>query len=439
MKTAPFRIKRLALLAVGALVAVALIAVLALWIWAPSGEQLARRAETEFQQRTGVELSVGEVNWSLLPAPHIEAKDVRTRQDEAIVVGRVAAWPSLSALLDGRVEIDRLEVEDAVVPRNATRAFRGLDTGMRDDGATGAVPLARVVFRNVTYISWAGVPVAYDGEIDFDPAWRPRRAELRRPGATQPASAVLLREGREDRWHADIVIGGGTATGELRLQERDDGHLKIEGSLDSKRVEIASAVDTFHRRSPVSGFASGRTVFSSEGDTPGELGRKLRTSTQASVQQAVVLRFDLDKAISSFGKERDGQTRLDSLSARVETQNTEQGMRVRYEDIRAVAGKYTGRGEAVVYQKQVDAKGSVDIVDGLVGLPFTLKGPTSKPDFSVPKGFIAGAAVGTAVLPGIGTVIGAKIGSLFSGETPPAAPAKAKPPTPPAARPGNRP
>ena len=35
------------------------------------------------------------------------------------------------------------------------------------------------------------------------------------------------------------------------------------------------------------------------------------------------------------------------------------------------------------------------------------------PKVSVPPGFLAGAALGTAVLPGIGTVIGARIGGAL--------------------------
>ena len=65
-------------------------------------------------------------------------------------------------------------------------------------------------------------------------------------------------------------------------------------------------------------------------------------------------------------------------------------------------------------------------------MPFTVSGPVDKPKAAVPPGFFAGAAIGTAVLPGIGTVIGARIGGALGrifkgGAQPSAAPAPVVP------------
>ena len=42
---------------------------------------------------------------------------------------------------------------------------------------------------------------------------------------------------------------------------------------------------------------------------------------------------------------------------------------------------------------------------GVLEVPFALRGPTRQPEFQIAWGTLAGAAVGTAVLPGIGTVL----------------------------------
>lgn len=424
--TVPVRVARLAAIVLAALVLLLLVAAGALALWLPSGDELARRVEQEASSRLGVGVKVGSVRWSLLPMPYAEVLDVRTAQPEPIVIGRMAAFPLLAPLWQRELRLARLEVEHAVFPRESVRAFRGKTSGMREQAAGASIPLERAVLRDVTYISWSGVPVAYDADIDFDPHWRPRYAQVRRPGAPKPASLTLDRDGRADRWKAQAVAGGGSADGEFTVLEREDGHLTLQGTLEPRRVDIAAAVATFHRDSPLGGLASGRTVIFGQGDTPGEVGRSLRTVSDLKVDQGVVLRFDLDKAVQSLGKERAGQTRLDSLSGRVTTQNTEQGMRVHYDQLQATAGNYTAEGEATVYQRQVDAKGTLDIVDGLVGVPFSVKGPTKQPDFKIPPGFFAGAAVGTAILPGIGTVIGARIGGLFGrgGDDDKAAPKK---------------
>ena len=131
------------------------------------------------------------------------------------------------------------------------------------------------------------------------------------------------------------------------------------------------------------------------------------------------MRFDLHKAINARGKERDGQTPLQELTGHMDTQNTDKGTRFTYTGLKARAGQYTATGEATVYQRQIQASGNLYLVEGSVGIPFTVSGPVDKPKASVPPGLFAGAIIGTAVLPGVGTSIGARIGGtlgrLFKG------------------------
>ncbi len=390
---------------------------LAVNAWLPNGDALARRIEAEAQQRLGVKVTVGAAQWRLLPRPVIEASDIRTQQARPIELGRVALYPKLWLLLTERVfVVEQAELERAVLSRDAMGAFRGRAGAAQAPGADfqlGAVPLERFVFRDLTWISYSGIPVAYDGEIDFDPQWRPRQASLRRPGAPAPATLELKRDGQADRWQTRIALGGGTAHGQVALAESAKGEYTLTGELAPQNIEIAAAMATMNRRSPLSGRASGRTTLSARGDSVGELARSLRTESELSVAQGVVLRLDLDKAIRTRGKERDGQTPLDSLTLHLQTQNTENGTRFTYTNVKAKAGNYTASGEAVIWQKRVDASGTLDIVDGLVGVPFTVNGPVQKPEVKVPPGFFAGAAIGTAVLSGVGTVIGARIGGAI--------------------------
>ncbi|MGA0571924.1 hypothetical protein ACO2Q9_14500 [Variovorax sp. VNK109] len=416
-------------LAACALAALIVMAAGALWLWLPSSEEIARRVEAEVQARLGVPVQIGAVHWGVWPTPYAEVLDARTVQHpEAITFRRLALFPDLGAALHRQIVMRRVELEGAVIPREAMRAFRGRESGVTEPGGEKAdIPLRQFVFHDVTWISWSGVPVAYDGEILFDPLWLPRAATLVRPGVSPPARLDLTRVGTEDRWQTRIVIAGGTADGEVRLQTTPDGLMQLAGDLAPRGIEVEQAVATFHRRSPLAGFASGRTRIEASGQTAGELARSLHTVSELSVASGRVLRLDVDKAVRTLGKERAGQTPLDSLTGRVETQNTEQGMRVVYSDLEAHAGDYAARGEATVYQRHVKARGTLDTAGGAVAVPFTVEGPTRKPDFEIAPGFYAGAAIGTAILPGIGTVIGARIGGALGG-----APAKSGKPDKPA-------
>ena len=406
-------------LGIGVVLAVLGSAWFAIIWWLPSDEELALRFTAEAEQRLGVKVSLGAVHWSLLPMPAITVNDFRTQQAQPLIVGKLSVYPKLSKLLQGTLVLDRVEVDDATIPRNSVSALHVKhDTAphVADEG----VLLEHFAVRNFTWISYGGIATSYDGEVDFDPHWRPRHAALRRPGVTPPFVLTLARDGDEDRWQTHITVGGGTANGHLALKTAEDGVMQLSGQLAPLGIEVASAIGAFNRRSPISGSGSGQTVVSASGKSPGELARSLHTQTRFTVSSAVLLRFDLDKAINTLGKEHDGQTPLQEMTGQLDTQNGAEGMRLTGTEIFARAGKFTATGKGTVYHGQIEASANVDIIEGAIGVPITLSGSVHKPKVSVPPGFLAGAAIGTVVLPVIGTAIGARIGGaigkLFKGD-----------------------
>ena len=403
-----------------AAIAVFGLGVVAVAWWLPSGAELARRISAEASEKLGVKVSVGTVHWALLPVPSITIHDLRTEQAQPMVVGKLSAFPNMRMLLQRRLVLERVELDDATVPGKSLQALEAKPDALQDYAGDG-VPLKRFVFRNITWISYSGIATVFDGEIDFDPHWRPRHAALRRPGNTPPFTLTVTREAQADRWRTDIVVGGGTAHGQVVLKTAAIGSsMQLRGQLAPRGIEVSSALNTFNRRSPIAGQASGQTELWAEGKSLRQLTRSLHTQTRFTVNPTTVLRFDLDKAIRTRGKEHDGQTALQELTGKLDTQNGAEGMRVTVTDIRALAGKFTATGKAMVYHGQIEASGNLDLVEGALGVPFTLSGPVQKPKVTVPPGFYAGAAIGTVLLPGIGTAIGARIGSaigeIFSGD-----------------------
>lgn len=389
---------------------------LALWAWVPSDEELARRLETAFEDNLGEPLEVGSVHWRLLGLPVVEVLDARTVQEEGVIrVRRIAAYPALLPLLRKELVVNRLEVDGAELPRNALLAFRGqVATG------EGTLTLHRLAFTNLTYTSYSGIPVVYEGEMDFDGADRlPSRLLIRRPGVEPPVSLEAVRDGQAaqgaDGYRLHLEAGGGSAQGQARLATSDEGHMVLTGELAPRGIEVQSLLEAFHRRAFIGGRASGRTELNAEGRSPAELLRSLHTRSVLEVQSARLLRIDVEKTVTSLGEDRAGQTRLDRLSGVMDTQNTEQGMKTEFTRLEAAAGSYSATGRATLYRQRVDAEGQLDIAGGVVGVPFSLHGPTKQPEFEIAKGAIAGAAIGTPILPGVGTVLGAKIGGAVTG------------------------
>lgn len=401
---------------------------LALLLLLPSDEELAARASAELQARLGVPVAVGSLGWRLFPVPAVVLQDVATRQTPAITIKKLTVHPSLPALLDGRLQFDRADLDGAALPQLSLRALdKGTGLAQANPDAT---LLERLVFRDVTWISRRGLAVVFEGEVDFDPAWRPREAHLRRPGVSPVTDLRLTRQGQEDRWTTQIRIGGGTADGEVEIKTRDKGRLRLEGTLKPQGVEVASAMAAFNRRSVISGEASGDTSLLADGNTVGELAQTLHTKTLFSMRRATLLRFDLDKAVRSLGRDYAGQTPLDSVTGQMDTQNTPQGMVVTYTGVKATSGVLTASGQARIANRQIESEFAVDLVDGVIGVPLKVSGPFEDVKVSAPAGAVAGAAVGTAVLPGIGTAIGARIGAtlgkIFSPDPDPPKPAPAR-------------
>ena len=404
---------------------------LAVAMWLPTDDDLVARLTAEAEERLGVKVTIGSARWALLPTPMVVVNDFRTHQAQPVVIRQLTAHPKTRDLLDRKLAFARIVIDDAVFPRNSVRAFHAKPGASALEAGDGAL-LERFEFRNLTWISYSGIPVIYDGEIDFDPHWRPRHAELRRPGIKPAFTLTLKREGDADRWQTRIHVGGGTGHGNVALKTAENGVMHLSGQLEPRDIEVASMMSSFNRRSVVGGKGSGQTVLSADGKSLGELARSLHTRTTFSVHPATVLRFDLDKTISTRGKERDGQTELQELTGQIDTQNTDEGMRATYTGLKARAGKYTATSNIMIYHRQIEASGTFYLVEGATGVPFTVNGPLDKPKLSMERGVMAGAAVGTAVLPGMGTDIGASIGGFFGrlfsgGEPQPAASAPVAP------------
>ena len=412
------------------LLVVALIAAAtAAWLRLPDEQQLARDVELELESALGVKVTVAAVRWQLLPLPAIMLGDVATEQTPPVTFKKLTLYPKWSALYKRTLSFDLAELDGAVVPQLSFRKLGRDSDGESLPGglALATIPLERFVFRDVTWITRRGIPVVYDGEVEFDERWRPRTAQLRRPDYQPLTEANLARVGLQDQWRVNIQLGGGTANGDLQLKTTSDGQMRLDGKFKPQAVEVASALAAFNRRPVLAGEATGDTTLSASGASFADFVRSLQTRTTFTMAPATMLRFDMGKAVRSAGKDHTGQTALDSITGAMNTQNTPQGIVVSFKGIKARSGALSASGDATLANRRIEAEFAVDLVDGIVGVPLIITGPTDKVVVSVPNGAVAGAVVGTAVLPVIGTAIGARVGAaigkLFGAA--PAAPASA--------------
>lgn len=411
----------------------------------PSDEEVAARIAEGFEKRFGVGLKIGGAHWALWPSPVLVLSDLATEQPRPVTLRRITVQLKLRELLR-RVAIDEVEIESLVLPRESVRAIRGGSPKPKEDGRIVAlpapwtlapVPLEKLRWRDLVWIDRRNMALAYDGEITFDAGWRPRQARIERAGASPPARLRLDRAAGQDRWRTRIDIGGGTANGVAWFETLPPNDLlRVSAELEPRQVDIEGMLQAFGRRSAVAGKASGQSMLVAEAEEVGALLRSLRTRTTFSVQPATLTRLDLAKAVTTAGISRGGTTPLDELTGVLDTQGTDDGVVMRYTGLKARSGVLTASGRLRLFNRKLDGEIAVDLIDGVVGMPLQIGGTMSEPEVSLTGGALAGAAVGTAVLPGVGTALGARAGQqlekLFGAEEP----VKKKPA--PAARKGAR-
>ena len=392
------------------LVAIAAVLVGAALHLVPDDEELAALIAAAAEKNLGVRVTVGAAHLQLWPYPAFVLADIATVQPQPISVKRAIARPRLRELLRGTLSFEKAEIDGAVIAQSSLRALHFNPAAPR---ASVPFPLEHLHVRRLTWITRHGKELAFEGSAVFAAGWQPREAEVIRPGV-EPASRLTLARQDADHWHVQVQLGGGTADGKVGLSRGKDGRLRLSGQLEPRNIEVASALDAFKARSAVRGKASGKTQLSASGENVAQLAATLLTRTTFSMAPATLLHIDVNKAIGSIGKEYAGQTSLRTLTGQMDTQNSPEGMVVRYTGIQAQGESFTATGEGTVANQRIDGELTVDVAGGLVGVPLKVSGPLGRARVSVPMtavaGQAAGAAVGTAVLPGIGTAIGAGVG-----------------------------
>lgn len=403
----------------------------------PTDEEVAAKIAEGFEQRFGVPLKVGSARWSLLPMPMLVLSDVATGQPRPITLRQVTLRLKLAPLLHRVIALDDVEIESLVLPSASVRAFRGKGPKPAEGAAPVAlpapwtlapVPVERVRWRDLSWIDRRDIALAYDGDIVFDPQWRPRQARVERAGLASPLPPARLRLDREagqDRWRTRIDVGGGTLNGVARFETLANGKLRVSAELDPRQVDIESLVQAFDRRTSVAGKVSGHSTLVAEAGSAEEVSalvRNLHTRTTFSVQPATLTKLDVAKAVSTAGISRGGRTPLDELTGTLDTQGTDNGVVLQYSNLKARSGVLTASGSLKLFNRKLDGEIAVDLVDGVVGVPLKIGGTVSDPELSLTGAALTGAAIGSAVLPGVGTAIGARVGQqvekMFGGNKP---------------------
>lgn len=405
----------------GSLAALALllvVATVALWRWTAT-DDFRLRAEREASQALGLPVRLGRLHLSLWPLPAVAVEQVVVQSQPPLTLERIEARPVWTSLLGGQPELDQLAVRRATLPQPALAAIAASLQKKKQPAPAARGPEAekapnlprQLVLDEVTWLDARGRPMTLNATVLLRPEGRLDSASAEVvAGRFAGARATLAPEA--EGWALKAEIGGGTVAGPFTLTPRGAGWL-LQGRLATQNVEVA-ALTAPHKT--LTGRLDAQTQLQAEFRDPGAIADALRTQTRFTVRQAVVHGLDLAQAVKSVGTSRGGQTALDTLAGQLNTQ----GQAMQLNNLVASSGLLAASGQvAMTPERNLSGRVTVEVgaaaLGGALGVPLVVGGTLDAPSVTLSRAALAGAAIGTAVMPGVGTGAGAKLGETLRG------------------------
>ncbi|QHE74627.1 hypothetical protein [Hydrogenophaga sp. PBL-H3] len=402
-----------------------LLAAFALGQWTGS-DGFRQRVEREATAALGVPVTLSRVTVDVFPLPALALEGLNIQARPALTLQRVEARPVWWTLLQGRLAVATLIVRQAVLPQTTIVL---LAARVQDPAGKPAAPAPdgeaadlswlprRVVLDDVTWIGAQGRSSTVQAELALDDDGWPADATVAVTlGALQGTQAVLRREDeRQTAWTLKVDVGGGTVQGPLKVTRPEASakarDLVFEGTLETQGVEVSAL--TAPSRTLTGRLDASTTLAARINPKTGgaSLADAMRTQTRFTVNNAVLHGVDLAKAVATVGLSRGGSTELDTLAGQVRTR----GQLVELTNLVASSGVLAATGEVTVApSKALSGRVRVDVTRGaggdVVGVPLVVGGTVDDPSVSLSRSALLGAAIGTALMPGVGTGAGANLG-----------------------------
>lgn len=390
-----------------------------LWRWAAS-DDFRLRAEREASQALGLPVKLGRVQFTLWPLPAVALEQVAVQSRPPLTLERIEARPAWASLLGDAPRLDALVIRRATLPQPALAAIAAALQKKKQPAPGGRGPEAQkplalprhLLLDEVTWVDARGRPMTLQAEVLLTPAGSLDSATAEvKAGRFAGAKAALRSEG--EGWMLRAEIGGGTVTGPLTLVAAPKGGWVLQGRLATDKVEVA-ALTAPHKT--LSGRLEAQTTLQAEFRDLGAVADALRSQTRFTVRQAVIHGLDLAKAVKSVGTSKGGQTALDTLAGQLNTQ----GRAMQLSNLVASSGLLAASGQvALAPDRSLNGRVTVELgaasLGGALGVPLVVGGTLDSPSVTLSRAALLGAALGTAVMPGVGTGAGAKLGDQLRG------------------------
>jgi uncharacterized protein involved in outer membrane biogenesis len=395
------------------------------------------RVQAQASEVAGREVRLGEVTVDVWPLPAVVLNRVELATQPAIHIARIEVRPVLPALFSGRLELSTLLVRQADLSQAAVDDLRAAQRSSRKPQAGQAQPPGavtdvvqvivprRVVLDSATWRSGNGSATMFNADARLDLQALPDELNLTvLAGSLQGTRLAVQRISSKAEWDLDLEIAGGTVKGRLQLPQLPGPGLELTGQFETRNVELGvllraqqleQGAGGSDPRAAMGGKLEASTTFRARAADWGGLREGLQTESRFVVHQAVIHGIDLVKAVRSVGLSRGGVTRLDTLAGQVRTR----GRTVELRNLVASSGALSAGGQVTIapdrqLQGRIEVNLGAKMVGTAVGVPLLVEGTLDKPQLRLTRAALAGAAIGTLIMPGVGTGAGATLGDKIS-------------------------
>jgi uncharacterized protein involved in outer membrane biogenesis len=422
-------------LLIGAIAALGLAAA-APWL-VPTGAWRAP-VEEAASKALGAPVKVGGLAVFLLPWPHLTVSDVDVGGG-AIRLHKAVAHPALGSMFSAPRHLTGIELEKLDI----TAAGVGLLQGLAEQPSTGPAPvtIGKLTAKGVNVALAAGPLPGIDATVELGAGNLPRSALL----ATSDGKARLAATPDGEGWKLEFTAAdwslpmgpplkfdqlkasgrveraslslpaieaglyGGKVTAKLDVAW-EKGY-QVAGDARVEGLDIAPLLQVLKLKAALAGRLGASGPFRARAAKPEALADALQAEFAFKVADGVLNGFDLAHAAQNLVKagHSGGQTRFDQLSGNVQVA----GRAVRLKNLKVASGALDARANVdVSAAKQLSGRIEVDLkgTGGLVGVPLAVSGTVADPVLMPTRGALAGAAIGTVLLPGVGTSLGSSIG-----------------------------
>jgi hypothetical protein len=323
-------------------------------------------------------------------------------------VGELEIVPELLSFITGERNIRLIRAENVALKESALAIPGSMPKGAGQPVAVRRVLLKAVSLQHPTL----RIPV-----FDLDAQLGPQGVEEAKIDSAD--TALVLKMAHEAERVAQIALDGKLFGGTVNSTARADWvkTWQVAGKASVAGVDLVPLQRALGKPPKLSGRLKAQATFSARARKPEQLGDALALDGPFEIHGGAYQGVDLSKAADITGKSvASDVTTFEEFRGNLQAR----GKRVHIGNLCVRSPKFVAGGTVDIAPDQA-LSGKLDVslakTSGVVGVPVALGGTTSDPSIRPTKGYIIGAAIGTILLPGIGTGIGASAGGAVEGHS----------------------